>query len=112
MGQRAAVIFTSDNTRWFGRFLHKEVNHCLICVMDRGKWVVIDRTSDGLDVYVLDSLPEGVYCQEVIINNPTTFKCSPFCVGMVKCLIGVSNPLIITPWQLLKYLRKRNGQKP
>ena len=110
MGQIAVIVFANTNTHWTARVLNPNVNHCFLCVMDRGRWVVIERSYIGVELYVLDRLPDGVYYQEVTITKP--LPCLfPTCVGIVKSMTGVFNPFIITPFQLLKYMRTHHGKQ-
>lgn len=62
----------------------------------------VDYTLDGISVTVSNNLPEGVYYQRVDIDRLRLWPVFPTCVGMVKHIIGVKNPFILTPWQLLK----------
>lgn len=117
MGKCAAVVFSGDNPHWVAKYLHKEVNHCCLCVLDRGKWIVIEMNYFGVDAYILDDLPKGVYYQRVKIDRFKIFNVAkiglsfPTCVSLVKTILGISNPFIQTPWQLLKHLRKKYGQQ-
>ena len=100
------IVYTNTNDHPIRRILHPDINHCFVAHLDRGEWIITDYTNSGIDVYTSSSLPEGVYYQRV----KTAQSCLPkfmTCVGFVKALIGIENPFILTPWQLLKYIEKR-----
>jgi len=105
----AVIVYTSDSTHWTANFLSDSVNHCFLCVIDRGRWVVYDLCRTGLKLYTVDSLPSGVYYQRVILKKKWVFPIFPTCVGLVKQAIGLKNPFILTPLQLLKEVE--NGRR-
>ena len=98
----AVVIYRQSNDHWVSRFLHPDIRHCFLCVASRGQWIIIDYTLDGLMVDIVQALPKGVYYQEVSIDKLNLLPVFPTCVGMVKHILGIKNPFILTPWQLLK----------
>lgn len=111
MGQLAAIVYTNDNTHWSARFLNKNINHCFICIADRGKWVVLNKKKSGIEVFISDKLPKGVFYQKVYIDKLSLCN-QATCVGLVKCLVGMYNPFIFTPYQLYKYLGENHGVQP
>ena len=107
MGQVAAIVYTNDNQHWSRGLLH-EVNHCFLCVADSGKWIVCDYTSRGLELFITNELPKGLYYQLIEIDSFSVVPFIPTCVGYIKRIAGIYNPLVLTPWQLLKYTRRQN----
>lgn len=101
----ACIVYTNGNETRYKRYLHT-VNHCFICVADEGKWMVCDYTSRGLELSISPILPKGLYYQRIEINTFSILPYVPTCVGHVKRAAGIYNPLILTPWQLLKYMRR------
>lgn len=106
MGQ-AVVVFDAECKSWYSRFLHKHVNHCYLCVADRGKWLTVEPTQKGLNVHHGEDLPKGTLYCKVSLNNINWRPFFPSCVGLVKHMCGINKPFIFTPWQLYNYLRGR-----
>lgn len=111
-GVTAFIVYRSGNDHWISRFLHKDIKHCFVCFISRGYWVSVDYTLNGIIVDVSKSIPDGVYYQQVEVDNLRLLPVFPTCVGMVKHIIGVKNPFILTPWQLLKRVEHgKQGKK-
>ena len=109
MGQIAAIVYTNDNQHWSRKLLH-EVNHCFLCVADNGQWIVNDYTSSGVSLYITNELPKGLYYQRIEVDSFSILPYVPTCVGHIKRAAGIYNPLILTPWQLLNYMRRKDGK--
>jgi len=108
MGQQAVIVFDNSNTHWSSKFLSKEINHCYMCVIDRGRWIVMNRSYTGVEMYYLDELPKGVYYRKVTIDRVSLLPCMPTCVGLIKHMLGIYSPIVQTPHQL--YMRLRHGR--
>ena len=110
MGQIAAIVYTNDNQHWSRRLFH-EVNHCFLCVADSGQWIVCDYTSRGLELFITKELPKGLYYQLIEIDSFSVVPFIPTCVGYLKRIAGIYNPFILTPWQLLNYMRRKDESR-
>lgn len=108
------IVYTKGRRHWYSSFIHPTVGHCFVCFLVRGEWVSLDFTTEGLKIYRTENLPKGVFYQEAksVKISAIPFM-MPTCVGAVKKIIGIRNPFIITPWQLLRYIESKDyGQKP
>lgn len=134
---RYTVFFSSTELerwpwwlRWIARRLAPNRAHCGMYFLDPegGSWVVINPVFGKLDVYGVDgSVPEqamferyGLEGGVVSVDAPREQGHGRFvvrgpltCVVVVKAIIGVRWPLVITPWQLYRRLqlmkRRRNA---
>jgi hypothetical protein len=106
MGQ-AVIIFTTGNRHWLSKILHP-VNHCLLCVADGGLWIVCEITAKGIDLRIEQDLPKGVYYHKIDIQSNHIGIDVFTCVNLCKKAAGVRNVFIQTPWQLLKYFRRKS----
>ena len=114
LGETYYVVFTPGEDRWWCRWLHPTIRHCYLIKAQAGKWLVFGKHYTGMDLYTLDEFcledhnvaavkvaSEDSYRGLLMVNT---------CVGHVKQVIGVRNPLILTPYQLYKHLmRDRYG---
>jgi hypothetical protein len=108
------VVFCNDDGNWWSPFLHPFIKHCYILKQDRGVWVVVEQTTTLPTIYTTTDIDAILNSGFVIKVKPKerrgTFFMFNTCVGHAKQAIGISNPFILTPWQLLNYLRKENEQ--
>lgn len=104
----AYVVFSNDSGHWWSRFLHPTIRHCHIVVPDRGRWVRFSRTCESVELYADTEIDIG----DTILVKAQVRPCKRnllmlnTCVGFAKQVIGVNNPLILTPYQLYKHLEK------
>jgi len=125
--QKEWLVFFYDppNEEWYHRFRTKGMAHCGAVYYDphKDKWCVIEHIHKKIDVRILDGSELDRIFSYVLNHNGTILKCKKFrhkwrlfqaawfrehsCVTIVMRLIGI-NRLIITPFQLYKYL-VRNG---
>lgn len=118
----------TEVTRWWSRFLKPGFEHVQAFkevrygpyMMDRF-WLVVaptvehvytyidhnpiapwDRSEGGVFQYVT-SLPKLDKIRSGFFIGPIT------CVELIKAYLGVSSFFIRTPWQLYKYIRKKNN---
>ena len=79
-----------------------------IVVPDRGRWVRFSRTCESVELYADTEIDIG----DTILVKAQVRPCKRnllmlnTCVGFAKQVIGVNNPLILTPYQLYKHLEK------
>lgn len=102
----AVIIFNDGNNHWTKKLLHP-VNHCCVCVADKGLWLVVESTSLGIRLRIEESLPKGVYYHKIEVYTNSIGPGLFTCVGLAKHMAGVRNPFILTPWQLLNYFRNQ-----
>ena len=103
------------SVRWFNRWLHPEIQHCFVIVRDGNHMVLVSPDISRLSVSIYE-WPDNI--EEHFDAMLVPFKCSVdvrtyhsklmigvhSCVEVVKSVIGVRNPLILTPYQLYKHM--------
>ncbi len=114
---KAVVVFSGKNgTHWAQSVLHEGFKHCFVVVLDyNNNWIVLDQTRDGPDIYFLG--PEDYDVVQLYVNMgmrtltvdvPRNRVIYPMmlsnCVGVVKSVLGLRKPFIITPLGLWRYL--------
>ena len=87
------VVFEDDDKHWWSWFLQSGIRHCYL-------FNAIDKN----DIITPNSIVIGYKSRPV---KRSLFMLNT-CVGHAKQLLGINNPLILTPYQLFKYLRKSN----
>lgn len=121
-GAKIAVVAFADaeRPRWL-RFLAKGFRHCFALVCISGRWVVINPMSHWTDVAVLTESADGATADEMVrtledrglaavacaIAEPSrrAGPPAPFtCVEVVKRILGIREPLVLTPRQLFRFL--------
>ncbi len=68
-----------------------------------------DKLIDGMEIYTIDKISDILQNKIVIKVKPKKSKRHILminsCVGSVKQYLGVSNPFILTPYQLYRSLK-------
>ena len=112
MSSKVYVVFEDDEVRWWSFFLKKEIRHCYLIKPTGNDFIVYGKNSKGFDLFTVKdekSIIEGIYTIKSYI--PKQCKRPLFmlntCVGHTKQILGINNPFILTPYQLLKHLRKQ-----
>lgn len=112
------VVFTGKTDIGWLKILKPGFRHCYVLIHDGYKWLSIDPLASYTDVEIYHQispdydLPSWLeYQGHKIIHVPHIFtknKSAPIaffsCVEVVKRLIGLHHPFIITPWQLYQFL--------
>ena len=120
-GKIVVVAFAdADRPRWL-RFLAKGFRHCFALVRSSGRWVLIDPLSHWTDVAALAEAADGASAADMVrtlearglaavacaIAEPAR-RGSPLapytCVEAVKRVLGIRAPLVLTPWQLFRFI--------
>ena len=117
----AVVAFAdAEQPRWL-RFLAKGFRHCFALVCTSGRWVVINPMSHWTDVATLAESADGATADEIartleargfaavvcaIAEPPRrSGPPAPFtCVEVVKRILGIRQPLVLTPRRLFRFL--------
>ena len=112
MSSDVYLVFTDDDRHWWSGFLHPFIKHCYVLVADRGRWIVYGKTAQYFDLFTIDDQPFKL--DEVIIvkakrrqSRRNLFMLNT-CVGHAKQILGINDPLILTPYQL--YTRLKNEE--
>ncbi len=120
---RAWVIFSGQaDLRWL-RILKPGFRHCFVVINDGQCWVSYDPMSHHTDITVhhvpaFFDLPgwlagRGHKVVETVIDK-TSNKAAPLaifsCVEAVKRVLGIHQRGVITPWQLYRYLTRKNNK--
>lgn len=109
MSSNCYVVFEGSNSHWVSKFLDKDINHCYILVVSGENIITINTTVKGPEVFINNNISDILKDSYAIKAEPCAKRHSLLmlntCVGMVKQHLGISNPFIVTPLQLFKYLR-------
>lgn len=123
-GAKIAVVAFADaeRPRWL-RLFAKGFRHCFALVCSSGRWVVINPMSHWTDVTVLAATADGATADEMVrtleerglaavactVAEPAqrAWPPAPFtCVEVVKRILGIKKPLVLTPRQLFRLLEQ------
>lgn len=104
------VVFESSDTKHFlKRFIHPHINHCYLIVVDGDKTIVLNKSIGSVDIYTIDELDDILQTKIIIKVKPRKANRNILminsCVGQVKQYLGISNPFILTPYQLMRTLK-------
>ena len=120
-------FYNPPNEDWHHIFRKKGMSHCFILGYDVKKklWIIVEHIHKRLDIKILTSEEAGIVIDFIRNNNGTILKSPLFrhkwklfqgawlrensCVTVIMRVLGI-NRLIITPYQLYKYL-VNNGCK-
>lgn len=112
------IVFTGKTDIGWLKILKPGFRHCYALVNDGKKWISIDPLASHTDIEIYHlvspdyDLPSWLEYQgdKIIYIPPRVIKkrVAPpalfSCVEMMKRLIGLHHPFIITPWQLYQFL--------
>ena len=113
MSSKVYVVFTDDRDHWWSRFLKKGIRHCYILVPSANRIIKFSRTAESFELFTTEA-EKGIIDNNYIVCSFVPKKCkrSLFmlntCVGHTKQILGITNPFILTPYQLYKYLREKH----
>tara|TARA_R110000772_G_scaffold76435_1_gene165065 strand:+ start:170 stop:535 length:366 start_codon:yes stop_codon:yes gene_type:complete len=107
------VGFSRGINHWWTRYLHKEINHCYLMRLDRGRVIVYEKGIAEVMIYTIDKISDKLGKDLLIKWKQVEARQSLFmlntCVGHAKQILGINKPFIWTPYQLSKYLRRNHG---
>lgn len=114
----AVVIFTDDSGHPLAPWLKAGFRHCFVAVRDeKGPWLLIDPKNGTPTISVIglnDFDVAGFYREMGLTAVETQRTNEPFffpwtianCVGMVKAVLGIRAPLVVTPYGLYRRLTR------
>ena len=119
--RRAVVAFKNavgPRQHWLAPLLKDGFRHCGVAVEAGDYWVFVDPNPDCIRFRVpaLKDFDIGKYFRDqgfhtveyvstgVEVRVPLAVS---NCVGVVKTVLGIRKPFIITPYQLYRYLRRQ-----
>lgn len=112
---RALVVFR-DSDAWWLRWLRRDYRHVFVVLPTSTGAIVVDPLAHVLGVEHVDGLSlsaarafygaHGCSCVEVALRAPRPRPAfGPLtCVEVVKRVIGLQAPWVMTPWQLWRRL--------
>ncbi len=115
----AVVVFHNEGAHILDRFLKPDFHHCFVAITDDQCWISIDGR---LGVPVIEAVAPADYDLATFYREQEGYTVAettrgtastrlPFinanCVGIVKIILGIRAPSVLTPWQLYKYLRRQ-----
>jgi hypothetical protein len=117
--RRALVLFTGRTEIKWLRILKPGFRHCMGVLQDQEGWVVCNPLSHQTEIFFFrgGTLKEvsaayrtmGFTVVESIIQKPP-LRLAPLrpytCVEAVKRLLGIHHSMILTPWQLYRFLMR------
>lgn len=114
---RAVVCFSGNTGLWWLRLLRPGFRHCFVTVETAAGWVVAEPLSHCVRVDCVAVPPgfdlAGWYRAHGMVVVETAVAAAPrralpwrpfTCVEMVKRVLGLRAPLVLTPWQLWRHL--------
>lgn len=130
-GQRAVVVFDGAAFSLPYRLLRPGFRHCWVVLDEARGWTVLEARAGGLDIRALAGSDfdiaafyrrQGyIVAEACVVRRGEGDRASTLrnfghfgfplmtCVEVVKRVLGVHPPLIVTPWQLYRYLEKNNA---
>jgi len=111
----AYVVFSlDDGPHWWSWMLHPEIKHCLVLFQVGEQWFGANKSREGFEILpvenVSDIVKESIVIKSRLVKGKRSLLMLNTCVGYTKAFLGIGNPFILTPYQLYKYLRKRNDR--
>ena len=124
------LVFFYDppNHEWYHRFRKDGMAHCGIIgyYPKKDKWLAVEHIHRRLDLNIIEGEEIDRMLSHVIQHKGRILKCKTFrhkwrlfqaawlrehsCVTVVMRILGI-NRLIITPYQLYKYLKKQGCEQ-
>lgn len=116
MTGKAVVLFTHQSEHWLAPLLKPGFRHCFIAIRDdKGPWILIDPAMGvprvsviGLEDFDVAEFYRGMHMTAVEVDRPCEPPRWPLtltnCVGMVKAVLGLRAPLVLTPYALYRRL--------
>lgn len=120
-GRLALAVFVDHAECHWLRALKPGYRHCFVAVRDGGSWLVCDSLKDRMEILHL-ALPARFdlarfYADRghrVLIGRTRPdlprrplLPAPLTCVAVVKRIVGVRAPWVMTPWQLFRHLSQR-----
>jgi hypothetical protein len=120
----ALVVFVDLNGCTWLHGLRRGFRHCFAVLRDCDAWLACDSLKDRIELFVLPVAADidlasfyRAQGHRVLIGTTQpmsrrrSFSIAPLtCVTVVKRLLGVRAPWVLTPWQLFRHL-ERDGRR-
>ncbi|MHA1566438.1 MAG: hypothetical protein ACTSX7_14085 [Alphaproteobacteria bacterium] len=114
---RALVVFHNNGAGVGRRWLHKRYQHVFVALPDGSHWITIDGRAGQPVFEVVANINydlAGFYrAQGFDVVETARRRChfrwpwiTATCVGATKRILGLRAPWVVTPYQLLKYLKR------
>jgi len=124
------LVFFYDppNYEWYHRFRKHGMAHCgaIAYYTKKDKWLVVEHIHRRLDLNIIDGEEVDKMLSYIVQHKGVILKCKTFrhkwrlfqaawlrehsCVTIIMRVLGI-NRLIITPYQLYKYLKKQGCEQ-
>lgn len=116
------VCFGGNKTHWWTKFLKKGFYHCFLLAREKDNWLIVDHVMGYTDIICLENTDalkvirdKGYRVVKTQQNSVLSNKCHIFrlftCVETIKHILGITTPLIFTPYQLYKYLKNEENKR-
>lgn len=114
---RALAVFHDHSHHVLARFMEPGFRHCFVCVFTDRYWIRIDAQSGmpSIEVVAWEDFDLAAYYRDLdftVIETKQTGQPPPWplavanCVGLVKQVLAINAPLVLTPFQLFKHMGK------
>lgn len=118
--QRAWVAFTDERRIWWLGWLRPGFRHCFALLNDSEHWLAVEPLASCMEITVLPTpadfnLPDwlrgqGHHVVEAMLDRRLIHP-APFaflnCVEVVKRVLGIRAPWVITPYLLYQHLQQK-----
>jgi len=126
-GRRAFVVFADRAECAWLRVLRPGFRHCFAALEEQGGWLVLDPLLDRIELVWIApdqdfDLPSFYAARGHTIlagalrhgrSRSRLPRLAPLtCVSVVKRLLGIDAPGVLTPWQLFRRLTTRESYVP
>ena len=120
MPDEAIVVFVDKTDLWWLKFLRRGFRHCFVAIRFGDIWMALDGLSNHIEMTRLD-LPDSFsliswfsaegYTAVSVKIKPSKPQClwpAPVtCVELVKRILAIRKPFLLTPWQLYNHLKNQ-----
>ena len=117
------IVYSDGQPHWWSRFLENGYKHCYFIQFTGLIWIKVDYTLGFLDFGVLpydyrDTIddiisPDDTYQRVEAWRKVRRYRSiiAPLsCVELVKAVMGVSIPWVLTPYQLFNLVERKHGR--
>ena len=119
---KAVVVFHGEGTGFWPAFFGRDgFRHCYVVVPSGDYWILLDGRAGSPLLACIGGTKEHDMAALLRAEGYTVAEAAmpdeydslwPWmvgnCVGAIKKVLGLRNPLILTPYQLYRHLRRRS----
>lgn len=121
MSRRALVVFHDHGAHVLSPLLKDGFKHVFCAIDDGAFWTRVDMMAGVPDVEIVAGSDfdlatfyrnEGMTVVETVQRDhpPRTVLALVSCVSLVKSMLAIGAPFVLTPRQLFRYLNRKGGR--